>query len=997
MQTHHPNSQLALLDSVSAVTNTADSESQKAWYILALLISIGRPTSTLELASRCTLFRATPEIIRSLCSIPNSPITLTSSNSSNGFFVTVSLIGLFAFQRFISNINLTDAFVNRIERVHISGTLLEDVMRMYLRKRKRIGFDFGEADEKHRSVSPRSKRIRNDCAKVHFVTNDVNISINAEPSFMSIKLNNILPPPDLFTKTIRNKLVYRRRNVKQVEDGTHTSIVERMEHKRIMAPVLDEESALMRTTLDSQVVCQEAEVEEVDLKSRTDVDATSYREDFRQSSVIPMVHASANDACDAANDCYIEAVETELKEEELLNDSSNIKQEENFYHPINTVLLGVPIESVCTKKNELIPLGKELTNAKNQTYYPISKLSVVQEQLSKPSAKMKLTFGNVMTPPRQQNVDQSLVGSKVVSTPKEKQEVKRNLMEIDMAQKSKEKRGDIYIKEGRKNAAPVSPLELTVANWQNGTETKDLPYFESYIVEEEEGSGGYGTVYRARRKSDGATVAIKCPHENAHRHHVSNELRMLERFGGKNFVIKYEGCFKSGNSDCFVLEHVEHDRPEVLKKEIDIFQLRWYGYCMFRALASLHKQGIVHRDVKPGNFLFSRKANKGYLIDFNLAMDLRQKYGTTNKSKTGNDVSLNHNTLPNTKSIPPAKSRRFPNSKSLDVVNLKSMKGLKPTLEPKNQKKRAVDRTKAQNDLSGWNIMKSQGADGSGITSAKDVTSTRTPSVERLREPLPCQGRKELISLLQEAMQSPNHEASSVPASMRKRIAAPARKVDEILINLTPMPLHSTRIASPATCLIKNKDGNHKKEGPCVGTKGFRAPEVLFRSTHQGPKVDIWSAGVTLLYLMIGRTPFYGDPEQNIKDIAKLRGSEDLWEVSKLHDRELSFPAELYKLQSLPSVSLREWCKINTKRREFNEIIPSSLIDLVDKCLTVNPRLRISAEDALKHEFFVPCHEGLRKQRLLRQGLSLETGTSLPLHGQSTGNGVPVKISHQQS
>lgn len=31
-------------------------------------------------------------------------------------------------------------------------------------------------------------------------------------------------------------------------------------------------------------------------------------------------------------------------------------------------------------------------------------------------------------------------------------------------------------------------------------------------------------------------------------------------------------------------------------------------------------QGVVHRDVKPGNFLFSRKLNKGYLIDFNLAM-----------------------------------------------------------------------------------------------------------------------------------------------------------------------------------------------------------------------------------------------------------------------------------------------------------------------------------------------------------------------------------------
>lgn len=148
------------------------------------------------------------------------------------------------------------------------------------------------------------------------------------------------------------------------------------------------------------------------------------------------------------------------------------------------------------------------------------------------------------------------------------------------------------------------------------------------------------------------------------------------------------------------------------------------------------------------------------------------------------------------------------------------------------------------------------------------------------------------------------------------------------------------------------------------------------KSPHQGPKVDVWSAGVTLLYLVIGTSPFLGDPEQNIKEIAKLRGSEDLWEVAKLHDREFSFPVDLYDTQSLASMNLRDWCRKNTKRPNFLEVLPESLFDLVDRCLTVNPKARISAEEALRHEFFAPCHEELRKQKLLRLGFNQDSGVS---------------------
>lgn len=46
---------------------------------------------------------------------------------------------------------------------------------------------------------------------------------------------------------------------------------------------------------------------------------------------------------------------------------------------------------------------------------------------------------------------------------------------------------------------------------------------------------------------------------------------------------------------------------------------------------------------------------------------------------------------------------------------------------------------------------------------------------------------------------------------------------------------------------------------------------------------------------------------RNIKEIAKLRGSEDLWEVAKLHDHESLFPKvrTIQKFESYSDICLR--------------------------------------------------------------------------------------------
>ena len=47
--------------------------------------------------------------------------------------------------------------------------------------------------------------------------------------------------------------------------------------------------------------------------------------------------------------------------------------------------------------------------------------------------------------------------------------------------------------------------------------------------------------------------------------------------------------------------------------------IKQYFRCMFRALHDIHTRGIIHRDVKPANFLFDPQTGVGTLCDFGLA------------------------------------------------------------------------------------------------------------------------------------------------------------------------------------------------------------------------------------------------------------------------------------------------------------------------------------------------------------------------------------------
>lgn len=58
-------------------------------------------------------------------------------------------------------------------------------------------------------------------------------------------------------------------------------------------------------------------------------------------------------------------------------------------------------------------------------------------------------------------------------------------------------------------------------------------------------------------------------------------------------------------------------------KDMDVTELKRYMRGLMIAVRKVHKFNIIHRDVKPSNFLYDRKRGKYLLVDFGLAQEYK--------------------------------------------------------------------------------------------------------------------------------------------------------------------------------------------------------------------------------------------------------------------------------------------------------------------------------------------------------------------------------------
>ncbi|KAK0086165.1 hypothetical protein PV325_003670 [Microctonus aethiopoides] len=153
---------------------------------------------------------------------------------------------------------------------------------------------------------------------------------------------------------------------------------------------------------------------------------------------------------------------------------------------------------------------------------------------------------------------------------------------------------------------------------------RELPILnELFDVKYKVGEGTFSSVYLATRKSSRGSkkFAIKHLVPTYPISRVERELRCLQEIGGADNVVGIDLCVRNGASVAFVMPYMRHNKFSDYVYNMDKDELKYYMRALLIALRKVHLFNIIHRDVKPSNFLYDRRNKKYLLVDFGLSQE----------------------------------------------------------------------------------------------------------------------------------------------------------------------------------------------------------------------------------------------------------------------------------------------------------------------------------------------------------------------------------------
>ncbi|XP_033288410.1 cell division cycle 7-related protein kinase isoform X2 [Orcinus orca] len=481
-----------------------------------------------------------------------------------------------------------------------------------------------------------------------------------------------------------------------------------------------------------------------------------------------------------------------------------------------------------------------------------------------------------------------------------------------------------------------------------------------FKIKDKIGEGTFSSVYLATTQlkvGPEEKIALKHLIPTSHPVRIAAELQCLTVAGGQDNVMGVKYCFRKNDHVVIAMPYLEHESFLDILNSLSFQEVREYMFNLFKALKRIHQFGIVHRDVKPSNFLYNRRLKKYALVDFGLAQ------GT-------------HDTKIELLKFVQSEAQQESCSQNKSYVITGNKISLSGPAAPKELDQQPTTKTAVKRPYTSAQIQIKQGKDGKLMKQSK--------TVDLLSRKLAT--KKKAISTKVTNSSVMRKTANSCPASLTCDCYA----TDKVC----------------SICLSRRQ-----QVAPRAGTPGFRAPEVLTKCPNQTTAIDMWSAGVIFLSLLSGRYPFYkaSDDLTALAQIMTIRGSKETIQAAK------TFGKSILCSKEVPAQDLRKLCEklrgvnsntpkltsdiqevtsqdpafsekmdhkgahlIQTPKAQHSgnslckgdsngcggnldesptnlegwDEVPDAAYDLLDKLLDLNPASRITAEEALLHPFF---------------------------------------------
>ncbi|GAA5932123.1 hypothetical protein JCM3775_004245 [Rhodotorula graminis] len=431
-------------------------------------------------------------------------------------------------------------------------------------------------------------------------------------------------------------------------------------------------------------------------------------------------------------------------------------------------------------------------------------------------------------------------------------------------------------------------------------------------------------------------VAVKRIYVTSSPSRILNELEILHDLRGARNVAYLVDAIRHEDQVVAVMPFNRHQDFRTYYRTATLPLLRSYFSCLFRALAATHNLQIIHRDVKPANFLFDITTGQGILCDYGLA----QKIGGDEWFEWKSDCL---HSLPGPSWGGVADRKRVQNK--LERLVPGTCPGLCAGLHGARLAKplSLYDQAIAmEREWKAWeDKLDARQARGIDVPDEDwDAHDAYRPWI------MPVDWRDDIKKRIE--------ERRSFYKSWR-----PALQVMQLKGKQRPGYLKEDRRPS----VRANR----------AGTRGFRAPEVLLKCPDQTVALDIWSAGIILLCFLTRRFPFFNsnDDTEALAEITAIFGRRKMERCAALHNR--TFETNIREYDTVAYANLHSLVRelnppiiVENSPDPYGPIPPSDesvaewyqgsevsqVVDLMKRCLELDCTKRWTAQECLEHPFF---------------------------------------------